>query len=55
MKNWYLSLNKKQKVFVYFLAIVMPFLAAGTVDSPILLFPLYIPLIVFIFIELGKK
>ncbi len=45
MKKWYWSLNKAQKIFAYIISVL-------------LIFPIFIgfiPLVIFIFLELGGK
>ena len=55
MNNWYESLTKQQKIFVYLLALAGPWAFAVPLDSLVLLFMLYIPLALLVFLQLGSK
>jgi hypothetical protein len=55
MKNWYKNLTKQQKIFVYLLALAGPWLFAVPANSLVLLFVLYVPLALLIFLQLGSK
>lgn len=55
MKQWYQELTKKQKIFIYLLAILGPWTIAGPMgQTGIYALPfLYIPLAILIFLKLG--
>jgi hypothetical protein len=55
MKNWYKNLTKQQKIFAYALALVGPWVAGVTADSPELVVILYVPLCFLIFLHLGQN
>lgn len=55
MKNWYKNLTKQQKIFVYLLALAGPWAFAVSADSLVLLFVLYVPLALLVFLQLGSK
>lgn len=59
MNNWYRNLTKQQKIYIYLLALAVPWafalLANSTANSLALLMALYIPLALLIFLELGPK
>jgi hypothetical protein len=55
MNNWYRNLTKQQKIYIYLLALAVPWAFALLANSLALLMALYIPLALLIFLELGPK
>jgi len=55
MKNWYKNLTKQQKIFLYALALVCPWIAGLTTGSEKLFFIFFIPLCLLIFLHLGQN
>lgn len=55
MKNWYKNLTKQQKIFVYLLALAGPWVFSIITTSILMLFVLYAPLAILIFLQLGSK
>lgn len=55
MNNWYKNLTKQQIIFIYLLALAGPWAFAVPANSGVLLFVLYVPLALLIFLQLGSK
>jgi hypothetical protein len=55
MNKWYQELAKGQRIFIYLVAVIFPFLIGATVKVFVVMLVLYLPLATLIYLHLGSN